>query len=164
MGRVFYRSNYKAFAIVNNENIIALVHFVIQTSTTKDIRIFTQNYSMTTREIANRLIELCSKGDFETAQKELFADNAISSEPYGTPDFEKETKGLQAIIEKGKKFELMVEKMHEMTFSEPLIAGNSIAFVLTMDVTMKGTERTTWTELCVYMVKDGKIISEQFSM
>ena len=119
---------------------------------------------MTTREIANRLIELCSKGDFETAQKELFADNAISSEPYGTPDFEKETKGLQAIIEKGKKFELMVEKMHEMTFSEPLIAGNSIAFVLNMDVTMKGKERATWTELCVYVVKDGKIISEQFSM
>ena len=140
------------------------MRFVIQTSTIKVIRIFTQNYSMTTKEIANRLIELCSKGDFETAQKELFADNAISIEPYATPNFEKEIKGLQAIIEKGKKFEMMVEKMHGMTFSDPLIAGNSIAFVLNMDVTMKGMERTTWTELCVYVVKDGKIISEQFSM
>jgi hypothetical protein len=140
------------------------VRFVIQTSTIKVIRIFTQNYSMTTKEIANRLIELCSKGDFETAQKELFADNAISIEPYATPEFEKETKGLQAIIDKGKKFEMMVEKMHEMTFSDPLIAGNSIAFVLTMDVTMKGMERTKWIELCIYIVKDGKIISEQFSM
>ena len=119
---------------------------------------------MKTEQIAKRLAELCNKGELETAQKELFADNAISIEPYATPNFEKEIKGLQAIIEKGKKFELMVEKMHEMTFSEPLMAGNSIAFVLTMDVTMKGMERTTWTELCVYVVKDGKIISEQFSM
>ncbi len=119
---------------------------------------------MTTKEIANRLIELCRKRDFETAQKELFADDALSIEPYATPNFQKEIKGLQAIIEKGKKFEMMVEKMHGMTFSDPLIAGNSIAFVLNMDVTMKGMERTTWTELCVYVVKDGKIISEQFSM
>jgi hypothetical protein len=141
-----------------------LVRFVIQTAPIKDIRTFTQNYSMTTREIANRLIELCSKGEFETAQKELFADSVISIEPYATPDFEKETKGLQAIIEKGHKFELMVETMHRLTTSEPLIAGNSIAFVLTMDATMKGKDRATWTELCVYIVKDGKIISEQFSM
>jgi hypothetical protein len=125
---------------------------------------YTKKYSMTTMEIANRLIELCSKGEFETAQKELFADNAISIEPYASPDFEKETKGLQAIIEKGRKFELMVEAMHRLTASEPMIAGNSIAFVLTMDVTMKGKDRVTWTELCVYVVKDGKIISEQFSM
>ena len=141
-----------------------LVRFVIQTAPIKDIRTFTQNYSMTTSEIANRLIELCSKGEFETAQKELFADNVISIEPYVTSDFEKETKGLQVIIEKGRKFELMVETMHRVTTSEPLIAGNSIAFVLTMDVTMKGKDRATWTELCVYIVKDGKIISEQFSM
>jgi len=119
---------------------------------------------MTTKEIAIRLIELCRKGEFETAQKELFADDAISIEPYATANFEKEIKGLQAIIEKGHKFEMMVEKMHAITISEPLIAGNSIAFVFTMDITLKGTERTTWTELCVYLVKDGKIISEQFSM
>ena len=119
---------------------------------------------MTTNEIANRLIELCRKGEFETAQRELFASDAISIEPYATPNFEKETKGLQAIIEKGHKFELMVEKMHHITISEPLIAGNSIAFVFTMDVTLKGTERATWMELCVYLLKDGKIISEQFSM
>jgi len=140
------------FCKVNNEKNMRLVRFVIQTAPIKDIRTFTQNYSMTTSEIANRLIELCSKGEFETAQKEL------------SSDFEKETKGLQVIIEKGRKFELMVETMHRVTTSEPLIAGNSIAFVLTMDVTMKGKDRATWTELCVYIVKDGKIISEQFSM
>ena len=32
---------------------------------------------MSTTEIANRLVDLCKKGDFETAQKELFADDAV---------------------------------------------------------------------------------------
>jgi hypothetical protein len=31
-----------------------------------------------------------------------------------------------------------------------------------MDVTMKGQGRMQMTELCVYVVKDGKIVSEQF--
>jgi hypothetical protein len=123
-----------------------------------------KNHRMTTREIADRLIDLCNKGDFEKAQKELYADNAISVEPYATADFEKETKGLQAIIEKGHKFELMVETAHGNKISEPLITPGTIAFTLTMDITMKGQKRANWAELCVYTVKDGKIVSENFFM
>jgi len=119
---------------------------------------------MTTQEIANRLVELCREGDFETTQKELFADDAMSIEPYGTPEFEKETKGLQAIKEKGEKWNNMVETMHEMNVSEPLIASNSFAVTMQMHVTMKGGQDINMTELCVYTVKDGKITSEQFFM
>jgi hypothetical protein len=117
---------------------------------------------MTTQEIANRLVELCKKGEWETAQRELYADSAISIEPYPTDDFQKETKGLQAIIEKGRKFDSMVQEVHALDVSEPLVANNSIAFKLTMDVTMKGKGRMAMPELCVYEVKDGKIICEQF--
>jgi len=119
---------------------------------------------MTTQEIANRLVELCREGDFETTQKELFADDAMSIEPYGTPEFEQETKGLQAIKEKGEKWNNMVETMHEMNVSEPLIASNSFAVTMQMHVTMKGGQDINMTELCVYTVKDGKITSEQFFM
>jgi hypothetical protein len=119
---------------------------------------------MTTKEIANRLAELCRKGEFDKAQKELYADNAVSIEPMETPEFEKETKGLKAIFEKNEKFEKMVQDYHSVNISEPLVAGNSIAFVLDMDITMKGRPREKMTELCVYQVKDGKIISEQFYM
>lgn len=59
---------------------------------------------MTTKEIATRFAELCRKGDFETAQRELFAADAVTTEPYKTPDFQKETNGLQAILDKGTKF------------------------------------------------------------
>jgi hypothetical protein len=119
---------------------------------------------MTTQEIANRLVEYCRKGEFEAAQKELYAQDAISIEPHSTPDFEKETRGLKSILEKGKKFEAMVENSHGTEISEPVIAGNSFAFSLHMDVTMKGQGRMDMTELCVYKVKDGKIASEEFFM
>lgn len=119
---------------------------------------------MTTEQIAKRLAELCSQGQFETAQRELFADDAVSIEPFETPDFSKETVGLKAIIEKGHHFNSLVEEMHGGTVSEPLIAGNSFALVMSMDMTMKGRERMNMSELCVYQVKDGKIISESFHM
>ncbi len=117
-----------------------------------------------TQQIATRLAELCRQGKFEAAQKELFADEAISIEPRATPEFAKETKGLRAIIEKGHKFESMIEQVHGCTASVPLVAGNAFAIALTMDVTMKGQGRTKMEEVCVYQVKDGKIASEQFFM
>ena len=119
---------------------------------------------MTTVEIANRLVELCQKGDFEGAQKELYADDAVSIEPHGTSDFAKEVKGLDAIIEKGRKWSSMVEEYHEMKVSDPLLSDSSFALTMTMGVTMKGQPRMDMTELCIYHVKDGKIVSEQFFM
>lgn len=119
---------------------------------------------MTTHEIAARLVVLCRQGQFETAQKELFSKDAVSIEPYATPAFEKETKGLDAILEKGHKFDAMVEKMHHVEMSEPLIATNSFAATLHMDATMKERGHMDMTELCVYEVKDGKITKESFFM
>jgi ketosteroid isomerase-like protein len=120
--------------------------------------------TMTTVDIANRLVEFCRKGDFESAQKELFAEDAVSIEPHSTSDFEKETKGLDAILAKGKKWGEMVEENHGGEVSEPLMADSSFAVTMSMDVTMKGGHRMNMTELCIYHVKDGKIVSEQFLM
>lgn len=119
---------------------------------------------MTTQEIANRLVTLCKKGEFDTAQKELFSEDAISIEPYETPDFAKETKGLAAIEAKGKKWEESVEASYGYTVSDPIVAGNSFACTLGMDIKMKGHDRMVVSELCVYNVKDGKIVSEEFFM
>src|SRR5215469_255878 len=124
----------------------------------------TSTMTMTTAEIANRLVEFCKKGDFEGAQKELFADDAVSIEPYATPDFAQETRGLDAILEKGKKWGEMVQEMHGGEVSEPLLADNSFAMTMSMDVTMKDGKRMNMKELCIYHVKDGKIVSEQFFM
>lgn len=117
---------------------------------------------MTTQEIATRLAELCVKEDYTTAHKELYAEDAISIEPEAMGGFEKETKGLPAIIQKGQMFVDMVEASYGSTVSTPLVAGNAIAFTLSMDMKMKGKDRSKMEEICVYVVKDGKIISEQF--
>lgn len=117
---------------------------------------------METNEIAKKLVAYCSKGNWGGAHKELYANDAISTEPYETEDFEKEIKGLEAIRAKGNKFDTMIETLHSIEVSEPLVVGNAIAFTLAMDITMKGQERMSMPELCVYKVKDGKISSEEF--
>ncbi len=117
---------------------------------------------MNTQEIAKKLVEHCRHARWEAAQTELYGDNAVSIEPEASPAFDKETKGKAAIIEKGHKFDAMVEKMHSLTVSEPLVAKESFACTMTMDISMKGQGRMQMSELCVYEVKDGKIVSEQF--
>jgi hypothetical protein len=119
---------------------------------------------MYTQQIATRLAELCNKGDFEAAQKELFANDAVSIEPRETAGFPKETKGLEAIIQKGHQWASSLDQLHGCSASKPLVAGNAIAMTLSMDVTMKGRGRMKLEEVCVYEVKDGKIASEQFFM
>ncbi len=117
---------------------------------------------MKTSEIAARLVALCREGKSETAQSELFAADAVSREQEASPAFPQETKGLAAIVEKGRKWQSMVEQMHNMSVSDPVVAGESFACTMSLDVTMKGQPRMQATELCVYRVKDGKIISEAF--
>ena len=117
---------------------------------------------MTTQEIASRLVQLCRKGDFDAAQKELYADDAVSIEQEASPAFAKETKGLQAIFEKGKLWNSLVVYTHGLTVSDPLVAGNNIALSMVFDVTMKDQGRNVFEEIAVYKVKDGKIILEQF--
>ncbi len=119
---------------------------------------------MTTNEIAHRLVELCRKGEYEKAHKELYAENAVSIEPMASPAFEKETHGLDNIVQKGQKFAAMVEQIYGTQISEPLVTANSIAFTLAMDVAMKGRPRETMSELCVYIIRDGKVVSEEFFM
>jgi ketosteroid isomerase-like protein len=119
---------------------------------------------MTTNEIATRLVALCREAKWEAAQRELFAEDAVSIESRPSPAFDKETRGRSAIIEKGHKFEGMIATVHSLAVSDPLVAGDAIACTMSMDVTMKGQGRMNMSELCVYAVKDGKIISEQFYM
>ena len=115
---------------------------------------------MTTQEVANRLIVLCRQGQIETAQTELYATDCNSLEPENSPMGN--VSGLPAIIEKGKHFNEMIEEFHSATISDPLVAGNYFSITWLMDVTLKGRGRMPMNEVCVYQVKDGKVVSEQF--
>jgi hypothetical protein len=117
---------------------------------------------MATKEIAKKLAAYCSKGDWQGAYNELFAEDAVNIEPVASVLSGIETKGLDKMKEKAKGYDSMVVKSYGYSVSEPLVAGNGIAFILTMDNEMEGHGRNTVSELCVYEVKDGKIIKEQF--
>jgi hypothetical protein len=117
---------------------------------------------MNTEKIAKRLTALCAKGDFETAQKELYSTDAVSIEEEDSPAFAKETKGLNAILEKGRKFGSMIEKRHSISVSSPVIAGDAFACAMTFDADMKGRGRTKMAEICVYEINDNKIVAERF--
>ena len=117
--------------------------------------------NLTTTEVANRFNVLAKEGKWDQIQDELFADNAKSIEPPGSPGLQS-VEGLAAIKEKGKQFGEMVEEMHGGYSSDPLVAGNHFSVAMGMDVTMKGMGRTKMDEIALYEVNDGKIVKEQF--
>ena len=115
---------------------------------------------MTTQEVANRLVELCRTGQYETAMAELYGTNIKSVEPEGA--FYPTVEGLDAVIEKGKKCQEGVEEVHGGTVSDPLVAGPYFTIAMGMDITLKGMGRMQMEEICVYKVEDGKIVYEEF--
>jgi len=113
---------------------------------------------MSVEEIANRLCELCTVGQFDTAMQELYSENAISIEADGTPPVE----GLQNLFAKSQKMAEAFEEIHENRIGKPIVAGKYFAVTMWMDVTIKGMGRITQEEICLYKVEDGKVVSEQF--
>ena len=121
----------------------------------------TQEAVMTTKDVANRFHELAQTGQWDQIQNELFSEEAVSIEPEHSQGLQT-AKGIDAIKQKLRRFESMVEEMHGGYSNEPQVAGNHFAVVMGMDVTMKGMGRMKMDEIAVYAVKDGKIVKEQF--
>ncbi|ATL48013.1 hypothetical protein COR50_13025 [Chitinophaga caeni] len=121
---------------------------------------------MKIQEIADRLVELCNRGEFEKALEELYSKDAESIELYDTPGFPKVTKGLDNLFDKSRRFNEIVQEFHSCEVGKPVIAGNSFSVVLSLDATYKDPKmgRNKMDEICVYVVKDGKIVSENFFM
>jgi len=116
---------------------------------------------MTTQEVANKLVAYMRQGKIAEAQAELYGDDIICIEPEGpmAPHF---TKGKKAVAEKGKQFASMIEERHGGSCSDPVVGGHHFSIAMSIDATMKGMGRQLLDEVCVYEVKDGKIVNEQF--
>jgi hypothetical protein len=115
---------------------------------------------MTTTEIANRLVELCKTGQNHVAYQELFAEDAIAIEPDSAPV--KQTQGLSNLLAKMEVFRGMIKEFHGSGISEPLVAGNFFSLTMWMETTSQDGNRSKMEEVCVYEVKDGKIVKEIF--
>ena len=116
---------------------------------------------MTTKEVADKLVEMCRAGKVEEVKVDLFTEDTVSIEPReGVLPLE--SRGLVAIQQKAALFISLVDEFHGNTISEPIVAGNYFSLVWDTDLKMKGSEREITSELCVYEVRDGKILSERF--
>ena|SRR5689334_11313878 len=117
---------------------------------------------MTTQEVANKLVKLCSEGKFEEATKTLYSQDIVSVEAGAPPGGSREAKGLDAVVAKGEWWTSNHE-IHSATVEGPLIAGSHFAVVFKLDVTFKPEgRRFQMEEIGVYKVADGKVVYEEF--
>jgi hypothetical protein len=121
----------------------------------------TQVETMNAQEVANRLVQLCREGKDIDAINELYDDNIVSLEPEGSPMTGK-TVGKEAVLENTNRWYSSVEQLHSVHISDPIISGNFFACTINFDITFKGQGRNAMDELCVYEVKDGRIVTSQF--
>lgn len=115
---------------------------------------------MTTQEVAEQLVNYCRQGQFTEAQANLYHNDTKSIEPEGSgwPTIE----GLEGIKAKAEQWSGMVEEVHGVTISDPVVAGNFFSISMANDVTFKEGGRMLMEEICVYEAQNGKIVSEQF--
>ena len=116
---------------------------------------------MTTQEVANRMSELFKENKWEQVHDELFSEDVVSIEPEHSPGL-KTAIGKAAIKKKGEDFNAMIEEVHGGWVSDLLVGGNYITCAMGMDLTTKGQGRMKMDEVCVYEVKDGKVVKGQF--
>lgn len=116
---------------------------------------------MTTQEVANRFNELAQTNNWEAILKELYSEDAESIEPQGAVGLAS-VKGMPAILEKAQKFNESIEEIHGGWCSTPVVGGSYFSLSMGMDVTFKGMGRINMSEICLYKVVNGKIVSEQF--
>ncbi|MBM0106775.1 nuclear transport factor 2 family protein [Steroidobacter sp. S1-65] len=117
---------------------------------------------MSTESVARRLVQLCREGKFDGAQDELYAPDARSIEMEGMIGELGSVQGLEAIREKGRKFSESYTEVHGVEVSDPLIADPFFSIVMAFDATFKEGGRRAMREICVYEVRNDKIVREQF--
>lgn len=115
---------------------------------------------MTTITIANKLVELLREKKILEAQQQLFATDAINQEPDMYK--EKSVAGLEAMIQKEKRFLLYIKKWNHFEVSEPLVSKDHFSIRMITDVTMVNNDNVVIDEVVVYEVREGKIVKEQF--
>ena len=117
---------------------------------------------MTTQEVADRLVNLCSQGKFMEAGQELYSPEIASVEAAAPPGGSRETKGLAAVKAKGEWWTANHE-VHSAKVEGPLVAGPYFSVTFKIDATFKPeNKRFSMEEVGVYRVANGKIVYEEF--
>lgn len=113
----------------------------------------------TVTEIAEDLVAMCKRGEFDASGEKYWADDVVSLEA---------AEGDMARIEgkagaRGKgEWWANNHEVHDVLIEGPYVNGDQFVVRFKMDLTPKGGERHTLDEVGVYTIKDGKIAEERF--
>ena len=114
---------------------------------------------MSTAHVADRFVELCRRGQFETAHAELFATDTGFNQP-GSAGVERPD-ATAAIRESGRRFMSKIAALRSVEVDDALVAGNYFSVSMSLESTVMGRVRATIEEVCVYCSVDrGMIVSE----
>lgn len=117
---------------------------------------------MTTKQVADRLVELCRAGQHEQAMRELYSAGIVSVESFAGDGMPPEISGIDAVAAKAKWWYDTYEFLGG-SVSDPLVTDTHFAVVMTVDVKERVSGKTQhMNEIAVYEVKDGKIVHERF--
>lgn len=118
---------------------------------------------MTVKEVAARYYELVKQRMFQEAQDELYADNVVSVEQEAMAGMPLKVEWKESLAKKAEAWNNSMEEMLDGRCSEPIVAWNCFACSMWFKARMKDSDEISEEEeVCVFHVKDGKIVKEQF--
>ncbi|WP_428386647.1 SnoaL-like domain-containing protein [Mucisphaera sp.] len=118
------------------------------------------------KTIGQQLVSLCQQGKYAEALDKLYADDAISIEAMCMQEGQdRTTTGLDNIKKAGEWWEANHE-VHGGEVIGPFPHDDRFAVLMKIDVTPKvgpmANQRMMMEEICLYTVKDGKIVKSEF--
>jgi ketosteroid isomerase-like protein len=120
---------------------------------------------METKEIGQKLVELCKAGKNGEAIETLYDKDIVSVEAQPAPSMPAEMRGIDAIRGKNQWW-IDNHEVHSAEVKGPYANGDRFAVAFRYEVTpktgaMQG-KRMTMDEVAVYNVRNGKIAREEF--
>ncbi len=95
---------------------------------------------MKTKEIGQKLVDLCRAGNSVEAIKSLYADDIVSLEAGAPPGQSAETKGLQACLGKAKHW-AEANEVHGITVDGPYPNGDRFTVVFDFEITRRADKQ-----------------------
>jgi hypothetical protein len=115
-----------------------------------------------TKEIAEKVVELVRKQAWYEALDTLYDKDIVSVEAYSGASGSPETRGTDGV--RGKiDWWVKAMEIHSFTANGPFVAHDTFVVQYDADITEKSSGgRRQISEVGVYAVKDGKIVREEF--
>ena len=117
---------------------------------------------MTTKDIGQKLVDLCKAGKNMEAMKALYANDIVTREAAAPPGQQAESKGIEGCLQRNKEW-AQAHEIHKATIEGPFPNGDKFAVMFDYDLTRRADKQHLhMKEVGVYTVKNDKIVREEF--